>query len=161
VYTGQAQANGTVLEGGRGLISSPAGPLKVDVSVEDDLRDGWRDIPAEVASLNEHQVYPAYPETTRLTQDLRDLNPEIYLGVEVELTGKDSGASSFDAEAARIRKIKVKSSRWDGMLPENKVKLLNDTFAVLKDRYPTILETVVLEFDDDRPRLSLKYAATG
>ena len=47
------------------------------------------------------------------------------------------------------------------MQPDRKVQLLKDTFYVLKERYPQVLETVVLEFDDNRPRLVLKYAATG
>tara|TARA_Y100000588_G_scaffold383490_1_gene472929 strand:+ start:3129 stop:3260 length:132 start_codon:yes stop_codon:yes gene_type:complete len=38
------------------------------------------------------------------------------------------------------------------------VELVNDTFDVLKRRYPGIENTVVLEFDDARPELQLKYA---
>ncbi len=87
--------------------------------------------------------------------------PEIYLGVEIELTGRATNETTFKTEKARIRKIRVKSAKWDDLLPARKAQLLNDTFYVLKERYPNILETIVLEFDDDRPRLSLKYSTAG
>jgi hypothetical protein len=130
-----------------------------NVALEDDLRDGWRDIVQEAIGGLADPVQA--PETQILTRDIRDLNPEIYLGVQVELTGSSTGEHNFEASEARIRKIRVKAAKWDGMLPDHKVQLLNDTFYVLKERYPGILETIVLEFDDNRPRLSLKYAAAG
>ena len=161
VYEGTAEVSGRTLGAGSGMVQGSDGNVThFEVLADDDLRDGWRDIVKE-ALQERDPAAETFTQTRRLTKDLRDLNPEIYLGVEVELTGTATNASDFEAEAARIRKIKVKASRWDGMKSDTKVQLLNDTFSVLKDRYPSILETVVLEFDDNRPRLSLKYAAAG
>ena len=160
VYQGSVEVNGHSLQGGEGLLTSGGQSDLFEVSNDDDLRDGWRDIVQEALTASD-KVDSDVPQTQRLTRDLRDLNPEIYLGVEVELTGTAAEATGFAAEAARIRKIRVKASKWDVMEADHKVDLLNDTFDVLKGRYPGILETVVLEFDDNRPRLSLKYAAAG
>lgn len=158
VYRGEARAGGRVLKAGEGLRSDRTGVVRFAVTAEDDLRDGWRDVRGETAVAAPAQPHEeTLPETTRLTRDLRDLSPEIYLGVEVELTGTEE-ARGFEADAARIRKIKVRADVWDAMQADRKVTLLNDTFDILKERYPGILETMVLEFDDARPRLSLKYA---
>lgn len=160
VYQGQVDLDDRSLTGGQGIEVSAEGIQPFDVATEDDLRDGWRDI-VSVALPADTTRTGWTPETQRLTRDLRDLSPEIYLGVEIELTGRATDQRAFETEEARIRKIRVKSAKWDNMLPARKVQLLNDTFYVLKQRYPNILETIVLEFDDDRPRLSLKYAAAG
>ncbi len=159
VYQGRVQAFGRSIGAGEGIVSRNGELSMFTVSSEDDLRDGWRDIVKEATVSAAHEAY--VPQAERLTRDLHDLNPEIYLGVEVEMTGMRTKGVQFQADKTRIRKIRVKSSRWDGMTADRKVRLLNDTFDVLKERYPGILETVVLEFDDDRPRLSLKYAGTG
>jgi hypothetical protein len=159
VYQGEVDLNGRTLVGGDGVVVIGDVLTRFGVGVEDDLRDGWRDVVHEALSTHDGFIEQS-PQVLMLTQDLRDLSPEIYLGVEVELTGS-SNKDDFEAEMARIRKIRVKSAKWDGMLADKKVKLLNDTFQVLKERYPAILKTVVLEFDDNRPNLSLKYAAAG
>lgn len=96
-------------------------------------------------------------EPRRLTKAIRDLSPAIYLGIELELEGQGSG-ERFQASKARIRKIRVRSSAWDRLRPDKKVDLLNETFDVLNRRYPGIKNTVVLEFDDARPGLELRYA---
>jgi hypothetical protein len=158
VYQGEVDLNGRTLVGGDGVVVIGDVLTRFGVGVEDDLRDGWRDVVHEALSTHDGFIEQS-PQALMLTQDLRDLSPEIYLGVEVELTCS-SNKDDFEAEMARIRKIRVKSAKWDGMLADKKVKLLNNTFQVLKERYPTIL-TVVLEFDDNRPNLSLKYAAAG
>ena len=160
VYQGQVDLDDRSLTGGQGILVSTEGIRPFDVATEDDLRDGWRDIVLEALPVQTTQT-ERNPETRRLTRDLRDLSPEIYLGVEIELTGRATNETTFKTEEARIRKIRIKSAKWDAMLPARKVQLLNDTFYVLKERYPNILETIVLEFDDDRPRLSLKYATAG
>lgn len=161
VYQGPVTVDGERLQSGQGVLRADGRVSMFEVSADDDLRDGWRDIVKEALVAGQAEAVGA-PETKRLTRDLRDLNPDIYLGVEVELTGTETDeAEGFEADAARIRKIRVRASKWDGMQPDSKVRLLNDTFAVLKARYPGILETVVLEFDDDRPRLALKYAGTS
>ena len=161
VYHGTAQIDGLPLSNGEGVIVGDSGTHTFAVGVEDDMRDGWQDVSGVARAARNVPGQESLPETRRLTRDLKDLSPEIYLGVEVELTGKATGEAEFEADAARIRKIRVRSSKWDVMRPDRKVQLLNDTFYVLRERYPSILETVVLEFDDNRPRLSLKYAATG
>jgi hypothetical protein len=160
VYQGQVDLDDRSLTGGQGILVSTEGIRPFDVATEDDLRDGWRDIVLEALPAETTQT-ERNPETQRFTRDLRDLSPEIYLGVEIELTGRATNETTFKMEEARIRKIRIKSAKWDDMLPARKVQLLNDTFYVLKERYPNILETIVLEFDDDRPRLSLKYATAG
>ncbi|MCH2664769.1 hypothetical protein MK139_10550 [bacterium] len=161
VYQGQANVGAGVLYGGQGMWVAESGTETFAVGPEDDLRDGWHDIVKEALVVSEPAARSEAPQEARtLTRDVRDLSPEIYLGVEVELTRLEE-KTGFVAEAARIRKIRVRSSRWDDMQPDRKVQLLKDTFYVLKERYPQVLETVVLEFDDNRPRLVLKYAATG
>ncbi|MEE2753709.1 MAG: hypothetical protein VX910_06970 [Candidatus Latescibacterota bacterium] len=159
VYQGEVDLNGQNLVGGDGVFVTGDVLNRFSVGVEDDLRDGWRDVVNE--TLITHDGFTEQSsQVLMLTQDLRNLSPEIYLGVEVELTGS-SNKEDFEAEIARIRKIRVKSVKWDGLLARKKIKLLNDTFRVLKESYPVILSTVVIEFDDKRPNLSLKYAAAG
>jgi len=160
VYEGQVDLDDRSLTGGQGIVVSTEGMLLFDVATEDDLRDGWQDIVSKALTAETTPIERT-PETQKLTRELRDLNPEIYLGVEIELIVMSTDRSIFETGEARIRKIRVKSAKWDDMLPARKVQLLNDTFYVLKERYPRILETIVLEFDDDRPRLFLKYATAG
>ena len=83
------------------------------VGFEDDLCDGWRDIVHESLSIQDGLVEQS-PQALKLTRDLRDLSPEIYLGVEVELIGS-SRNNDFEADEARIRKIRVKAAKWDGV----------------------------------------------
>lgn len=159
VFTGAVEANGYRLTDGKGLAAKAGQSEIFAVASDDDLRDGWQDVVRDESPAVVEQIEP--PRTRQLTRDLRDLNPDVYLGVEVELTGRGASCDEFETDEARIRKIRVRSSSRDGLGSDRKVRLLNDTFAVLKARYPGILETVVLEFDDNRPRLSLKYAAAG
>ncbi len=78
--------------------------------------------------------------------------------MELELAGRQ-GQGGFRPSEARIRRIRVRASRWDALEPGRRVELLNQTFAALKARYPNITHSVVLEFDDERPDLSLRYAS--
>jgi hypothetical protein len=159
VYRGDIRVGGREVGAGNGLQVSAQGIEGFEVSAEDDLRDGWCNIVQETFEAAPSQSSPMV--TKLLSKDLRDLSPEIYLGVEVELTGRAAAGREFEAGVARIRKIRVRSEKWDNLLPDHKVRLLNETFTVLKERYPVIMETMVLEFDDHRPMLSLKYAAAG
>jgi len=160
VYQGNVRVGGREIAAGNGLLVSAQGAEGFDVSNEDDLWDGWYNIVQEALTTAPSQS-SGRTVAKRLSKDLRDLSPEIYLGVEVELTGRAAEGREFEADVARIRKIKIRSEKWDNLLPDHKVRLLNETFTVLKERYPAIIETMVLEFDDHRPILSLKYAAAG
>ena len=85
-----------------------------------------------------------------LIRKLNDLNPDLYLSVEVELKGLED-QMVFQPDQARIRKIKIRSETWDSLKAGNKVDILNATFTILKQRYPNITRSVILQFDDGRP----------
>ncbi len=53
--------------------------------------------------------------------------------------------------------LKIRSDTWDNLQAAHKVQVLNETFNRLKQRYPQMMHSVVLEFDDGRPDLELKY----
>lgn len=156
VFEGEARFDsGEQIPPGSGIALGESGHrLIVDVSGFL-TRSGWRAEQAPIATAQDERMLSTGP--TVLTRAIRDLNPRIYLGVELEFEGEDRG-EGFRASEARIRKIRVRSEAWDRLQPGEKVELLNDTFDVLKRRYPGIENTVVLEFDDARPELQLKYA---
>ena len=135
-------------------------PGKPPVLEKIDLRSDWNDGWHRQDSVAEIPVQASRREAVRkaLIRDLHDLNPDLYLSVEVELTGLEEQARRFRLEEARIRKIKIRSDTWDQLGAANKVDVLNETFSVLKQRYPNITRSVILEFDDGRPDLELKYA---
>ena len=161
VFEGEAilGQDGQVVRAGEGVDIAPSGAVSPFIADSEYLpKGGWR-----VAAAADEKTVAVVDgpgegsEPRKLTKAIRDLSPAIYLGVELELKGQGSG-ERFQASEARIRKIRVRSSAWDRLGPDKKVNLLNDTFEVLNRRYPGIKNTVVLEFDDARPGLELRYA---
>lgn len=148
-----------LVQAGEGVELAAFGEMGSFIADSNDLtRGGWLVAAAEsqssvaVVDVGRDGLGPR-----KLTRDIRDLSPAIYLGVELELEGEGSD-KRFHASEARIRKIRVRSSAWDRLRSDKKVELLNETFDVLNRRYPGIKNTVVLEFDDARPGLELRYA---
>lgn len=175
VFDGAALVDGLAglrLKAGQGVAVDGAGRTR-EYKVATDGNKGWLTAQVDSAEPTDETPGPALQNLT-LSHAIRDLNPEIYLGVDLELEGvgrravSRSGesmaatagqASRFQTHEARVRKIRVRSSAWDGLGPDRKVELLNQTYAVLKLKYPSLLNTVILEFDDARPALELRYSA--
>ena len=130
-------------------------PIWADLDPDDDWRDGWKRR-TEASSLRQVAVQQTVRGPVHRT--IRDINPEVYLSVEVEMNGAED-RSEQKAAQVQIQKIKIRSENWDRLRPDRKVKLLNETFYLLKGRYPGIDHSVVLEFDDGRPNLRLLYPA--
>ncbi len=134
-------------------------PVLSRVDPQGDWTNGWRNPSAEARRWPEESG-GARPRVTALRRDLREINPEVYLSVEVELKGRQRGDAPFRPEEVRLRKIQIRSQTWDSLAPAKKVDLLNETFTFLKGRYPNIKHSVILKFDDGRPDLELKYASS-
>ena len=166
VYRGKAvvkstdqKETGEALTPGQILTFSPGrAPVLNQDGADDPWVSGWKPQPSETGDEPEDQA-GASQEPALLKRDLRDINPEIYLAVEVELKGKRSADTGFLADEVQIRKIKVRARNWDRLPAVEKVNLLNDTFDELRIRYPALKHSVILEFDDHRPKLELKYRA--
>lgn len=140
------------------LVSGRA-PVLSRVDPQGDWTNGWRNRSAKVRRWPEESG-GAQPKVTALKRDLREINPEVYLSVEVELKGRQAGDAPFCPQEVHLRKIQIRSQTWDSLEPAKKVYLLNETFTVLKGRYPDIKHSVTLKFDDGRPDLELKYTSS-
>ena len=166
VYDGMVATTGTENDGWRGLREISAGqslkllpgqaPVVEKIDLREDWSDGWgkhSETPVDYEMrVEEKQI------SRSLIRDLRGFNPDLYLSVEVEVQGVESQKHEFQAESAQIRKLKIRSDTWDNLQAAHKVQVLNETFNRLKQRYPQMMHSVVLEFDDGRPDLELKYA---
>ena len=155
---GQEVAEGfavTAIRGGRLVLEA--------IRHDEDWKDGWLHRDDAGAHPNTGASAPRTSSVRSLRHELTDISPDVYLSVQLELRGTHNSTSGFRAREVQIRRISIRSRRWDGMDPERKVTLLNETFSLLKDRYPNIRHSVVLQFDDGRPDLELKYggSATG
>jgi hypothetical protein len=166
VYDGTVATTSVEDGGWQGLREVSAGqalkllpgqaPVVEKINLREDWSGGW----------GKHQETPVVYEmredeqqiSRSLIRDLRDINPDLYLSVEVEIQGVESQEQKFQAESAQIRKLKIRSNTWDDLQAAHKVQVLNETFNWLKQRYPQMMHSVVLEFDDGRPDLELKYA---
>jgi hypothetical protein len=167
VYKGSA----TVISGDQGktrehlrrghalTLTSGRSPVLAEIATEGDWKDGW-----QAQSQEEVGAMPGDPPVSlrpaTMKRSLRDINPEVYLSVEVEFKGKRSTSKGFLTDEVQIQKIRVRADTWDKLPSWEKVDLLNETFTTLKGKYPSIRHSVILEFDDDRPRLELKYGDT-
>ena len=142
---------------GRALALTPhQPPVWGEIDTGEDWKDGWqtrRDQTPDPRTETEEK--PSGQQA--LHRSLKNINPEIYLSVEVELK---SDQETSKEQQAQIQKIKIRSKDWDRLAPYKKVELLNDTFTLLKRKYPNIRHSVILEFDDGRPDLELKYASS-
>jgi hypothetical protein len=167
VYKGSA----TVISGHQGktrehlrrghalTLTSGRSPILTEIANEGDWKDGWQAQSLEVVEeLPCKPTVSLHPATMKLS--LRDINPEVYLSVEVEFKGKRSTSQGFLTDEVQIQKIRVRADTWDKLPALEKVDLLNETFTTLKGKYPSIRHSVILEFDDDRPNLELKYGDT-
>ncbi len=156
--TDQNGAGGRLTRGQSLTLTSGEAPV-FDQGVGDDPWEyGWKPLLAEGEDEPADRA-GASSKPALLKRDLREINPEIYLAVEVELKGQRSSDTEFFADEVQIRKIKVRARNWDRLPAAEKVDLLNDTFDELRLKYPAIKHSVILEFDDHRPRLELKYGA--
>ena len=146
-----------LVSAGQAITAAPGrAPQIVKIDLREDWSDGWQQ--RRVTSLGSGEPLVEHVEVRRsVIRDLQNLNSDLYLSVEVALTGWEGESNRFRAEEAHIRKIKIRAYAWDRMNPEEKVRLLNETYLVLKQRYPNITNSVVLEFDDNRPDLALRY----
>lgn len=130
-------------------------PVLEKIDLRADWSDGWQHWAIDLVEAPQVEHQAAVRKA--LIRKLNDLNPDLYLSVEVELKGLED-QMVFQPDQARIRKIKIRSETWDSLKAGNKVDILNATFTILKQRYPNITRSVILEFDDGRPDLELRYA---
>ena len=137
-------------------------PGQAPVVEKIDLREDWSDGWGPHRKANAPVVFEMRPEEKQISRslikDLRSINPDLYMSVEVEIQGLESQKKRFLAESAQIRKLKIRARTWDDLQASHKVRVLNETFDRLKQRYPNMMHSVVLEFDDGRPDLALQYA---
>ena len=99
----------------------------------------------------------------RLREDILNTAPDIYSSVRLQLaSGRYVDETNLAAEeelTVRAIQIYVKSDAWNKMKSGEKIKLLHDTYLMLRSRYPALTQFVSLRFDDGREDLELKFAA--
>ena len=176
VYRGQATVAGTKPADGTATHTEgqelPAGQALAvfqgnryrleEVGPDEDWSDGWLRQSGTTPLGNEAgTARRAAGPIAPLREELTDISPEIYVSVQLELTGTGAQTATVRPEQVQIRRIRIRSRQWDSLEPAMKVDLLNDTFSLLKGRYPGMLHSVVLEFDDGRPDLALKYGSAA
>jgi hypothetical protein len=156
-------AEGQELSAGQALAVFQGNRYRLEeVGLDEDWSDGWLRLegtaPLEYgAGTARKTAGPIAP----LREELTDISPDIYVSVQLELTGTKAKTAALRPEQVQIRRIRIRSRQWDSLEPAMKVDLLNDTFSLLKGRYPGMLHSVVLEFDDGRPDLALKYGSAA
>ena len=64
-----------------------------------------------------------------------------------------------EAKGVHMMEITVKSKPLDAMEPKDRVDLLNETFAFIKDRFPAMTKFLRLAYDDDRSPFDMKFGA--
>ena len=131
-------------------------PVVEKIDLREDWSDGWgshQDVPVAFGGQSKEKQI-----SRSLIKDLHSINPDLYMSVEVEVQGLENQKKRFLAKSAQIRKLKIRADTWDGLQASHKVRVLNETFDRLKQRYPKMMHSVVLEFDDGRPDLALRYA---
>lgn len=167
VYDGLAKVtfpgNGGAEQGWKGARTVSVGqslalvpgrdPVVGKIDLRGDWNDGW-----QREEDPRQQIARSWPEVKAFNRDLREINSEVYLSVDVELRGREAHQVLMDQ--ARIRRFRIRSRTWDHLDAQEKVEVLQETFNLLKREYPNITPLVVLEFDDGRPDLELKYATS-
>jgi len=131
-------------------------PMIEKIDLRSDWSNGWE--PHREASMIVEEQNNEEEISRSLIRDLRNINPDLYMSVEVKVQGMESQKKRFRVESVQIRKLKIRANIWDDLQAVHKVRVLNETFDQLKQRYPKMLHSVVLEFDDGRPDLALRYA---
>ena len=102
-------------------------------------------------------------QMARLRNDILNIAPEIYGEVRLELISgsymDETDVSAAETEDLTVNtiEIQVKSGAWNRMTSDEKVKLLHDTFSLLRARYPALTRFVKLKFDDGRKDLEIRF----
>lgn len=116
-----------------------------------------------VEEREERIVKPKEKEDAFLTleEGLLGLAPGIYISVRfLHENGTALSPNELKtADGVHMIETTVKSDPWDAMEPKDRVDLLNETFAFIKDRFPAMTKFLRLAYDDDRSPFDMKFGA--
>ena len=92
--------------------TSGRSPILTEIATEGDWKDGWQAQSQEVVEKIPGEP-PVSIRPATMKRSLRDINPEVYLSVEVEFKGKRSTSKGFLTDDIQIQKIRVRADTWD------------------------------------------------
>ncbi len=96
-----------------------------------------------------------------LEQELLALAPGTY--VSVRFLHESGIALTLDelqvSTGVHTIEITVRSEEWDELSSQDRVDLLNETFKLIKDRYPDMTKLLRLAYDDERPSFDMKFGS--
>jgi hypothetical protein len=138
-------------------------PLRI---IEAPVERSQKQEPVEVPIVQqvEDQVQPIEQGKVRsLSHDILQISPRVYSYVKLALlsgtTIDDNGEAHRDLSSISVETIaiSINSAQWDSLTSNDKVVLLNQTFRLLKSKYPDITEFIELKFDDNRKELRFGF----
>ena len=157
-------------------IATNQPPQAGPIPAADGWRNGWQpkkrqEIEEEELSLpvpmrieEKPRSRPAPPVASRMQmvrKEILDLAPDVFSEIRFRMEGDRyvTEAEMFnDTLSVQEIEIAVTGKAWDALPPDRKEGLLNETFYILKTRYPNITRFVTLKFNDRRQNLKLEYA---
>ncbi len=151
-------------------------PQAAPIPATDGWRNGWQpkkrqEIEEEELSLpvpmrieekaRPRQAPPAASRAQMMRKEILDLAPDVFSEIRLKMEGNRyvTEAEMFN-EAISVQEIEIEvtGKAWDALPADRKEGLLNETFYLLKMRYPNITRFVTLKFNDGRQNLKLEYA---